>query len=142
MTTYAFLSPEWIERARKIYEVAAQRHREDESDPVPKVTLNLVVTSVPFQEDDLLAFADSRDGAFRIELGQLENPDATLTIDYRVARSIFIAGDEGAGVRSFMSGKMRVSGNLAKLLSLQGYSSKHKSDEAADQLRALTELTN
>jgi putative sterol carrier protein len=54
-----------------------------------------------------------------MELGSLEDPDATITTDYDTARSIFVDQDPAAGMQALMNGKVSVDGDMLKLLALQ-----------------------
>jgi putative sterol carrier protein len=50
--------------------------------------------------------------------GDIENPDATITQDYETAAAL--SKNELTGTAAYMSGKLRVSGDLMKLMQLQG----------------------
>lgn len=135
MAPAAFLSDEWIEQARAIYDEAAQKP----ADPnMPSITMNLVLTGVPFSEGNLLANLDTTSGVFRIDKGPLDSAEIKLTMDYSTARDILIGGDTGAGMRAFLGGKIRVEGNMAKLLSLQGAARGRDDDVALKRLREIT----
>src|SRR6266498_2708229 len=59
-------------------------------------------------------------GAAKLGLGDLPDgsPDATITQDYDTATKL--AKNELNGTAAYMSGKLRVSGDLMKLMQLQG----------------------
>jgi len=52
-------------------------------------------------------------------IGQLDDPEVTLYIDYPVAQRLFLAGDPGAAVQAFMAGQIRVEGDMSRLIHLQ-----------------------
>jgi putative sterol carrier protein len=54
-----------------------------------------------------------------MELGALENPDATVTTDYETARKIFVEQDQAASMQAFMSGKIKVEGDMMKIMAMQ-----------------------
>lgn len=137
MTKSAFLSDEWIEKARTIYARAAERVDRGVEGGGPTITMNLVVKDAPFHEDNILANVDSRDGVFRIEIGPFEGAEVKLTLDYKTARSILLDGDAEVGMRAFLTGKIRVEGNMTKLLALRN-SSSPGSDTTLEELRAIT----
>ena len=58
------------------------------------------------------------DGRATVAMGEIENPDATITQDYPTA--VAVSKNEMSGVAAYMSGKLRVAGNLMKLMTLQG----------------------
>jgi len=57
-------------------------------------------------------------GNVDLGLGDIENPDATITQDYDTAAAL--SKNELTGTAAYMSGKLRVSGDLMKLMQLQG----------------------
>ncbi len=57
-------------------------------------------------------------GQAEIGIGDIEGPDATITNDYPTA--VAIAKNELTGTAAYMSGKLRVSGDLMKLMQMQG----------------------
>jgi putative sterol carrier protein len=58
------------------------------------------------------------DGAIDMGVGELENPDATITQGYESA--VALAKNELNPVTAFMTGKIKIAGNMGLLLSLQG----------------------
>ena len=57
-------------------------------------------------------------GKVQLVKGDLENPEATLTQTYETAVSL--SKQEMTGQQAFMQGKMKISGNLMKMMQLQG----------------------
>jgi putative sterol carrier protein len=57
-------------------------------------------------------------GKADLGLGDAEGADATITQDYGTA--VALAKNELTGTAAYMSGKIRVSGDLMKLMQLQG----------------------
>jgi putative sterol carrier protein len=58
-------------------------------------------------------------GQVALGMGDLgESPDATITQDYDTA--VALSKNELSGTAAYMSGKLRVSGDLMKLMQLQG----------------------
>ncbi|MDP8936569.1 MAG: SCP2 sterol-binding domain-containing protein [Actinomycetota bacterium] len=116
MDTYPFLSDEWIAAARKIREEHGSI-----GTPLPNdIRMNQVITEVPPGDRTVDAHIDTTSGNLEMELGHLENPDVTITLDYETAKSFFVEGATEAGMQAFtqafMGGKVRVQGDLAKLL--------------------------
>ena len=117
MPSYPFLSDEWIAEARKIRaEFAADPDHEAPEAPA-SVRMNQVITEVPFGEGKLDAHLDTSSGSLEMETGHLADPDVTVTLDYATAKAIFVDGTLEAGMRAFMDGKIRVQGDMAKLIS-------------------------
>jgi hypothetical protein len=133
--SHEFLSEEWIEAARairaKYADVAA---RVDVS-----LRINQVVTGVPFGEGTVTTHMDTTSGEVQMEMGPLEAPDATVTMDYDTARAILVEQDQAATMAAFMGGKIKVEGDLMKIMSMQ--TALPQDDVArtiAEEIRAIT----
>ncbi|HET7487992.1 MAG TPA: SCP2 sterol-binding domain-containing protein [Acidimicrobiales bacterium] len=107
---YPFLSDEWIDAARAI--------REEFRDRVPagehSVRLNQVITEVPFGEGTVLAYVDTSSGQFDLEIGQLDDAEVSITLDYATARAVFL--DPQSAIQHFMAGKIKIQGDMTKLV--------------------------
>jgi putative sterol carrier protein len=57
-------------------------------------------------------------GSVALTKGDIENPEATVTQDYETA--VALSKQELNGQQAFMQGKLKVSGNLMKIMQLQG----------------------
>lgn len=77
-----------------------------------------VVTEVP-ERGEVRFYAKVADGVPSVVLGEVENPEATLTAAYDVS----VAMDKGElnPQAAFMQGKLKIQGNLMKLMGLQGF---------------------
>ncbi|MCU4186525.1 SCP2 sterol-binding domain-containing protein [Acidiferrimicrobium sp. IK] len=115
MAKFAFLSDEWVEEARRIRAEYAGRAP---APPVP-VRMNQVVKGVPFGDGVVEAHLDTTSGDLDLETGHLESPDLTITVEYETARAILVDGDPQAAMQAFMSGRIKVDGDITKLLTLQ-----------------------
>jgi hypothetical protein len=134
---YPFLSDEWLAEARRI-----RAEYEGKSMSFPHaVRMNLVVTDVPFGEVDIDAHMDTSSGELILDEGHLDAPDLKVTVDYDTAKAILIEGNPQAGMQAFMAGKIRVEGDMAKLLALQAAPVGAESS-AADMAARLREITS
>ncbi len=113
--SYPFLSTEWMDAAKAI--------REKYADQATKVTtsirMNQVITDAPFGDGTIKTYMDTSSGDVVMELGELETPDLTVTTDYDTARKIFVEQDQAAGMQAFMSGKIKVQGDMMKMMAMQ-----------------------
>ena len=133
---YPFLSDEWLEEARRI-----RAEYEGESLSFPHaVRMNLVVTVVPFGDKDIDAHMDTSTGELVLDVGHIETPDLKVTVDYDTAKAILIEGNPQAGMQAFMAGKIKVEGDMAKLLALQAAPAGTDS-RAAEMANRLKEIT-
>jgi SCP-2 sterol transfer family len=132
---YPFLSDEWLEHARAI-----RAEYEGKGVAVPhSVRMNLVVTEVPFGPGDIDAHVDTSSGELVLDVGHIDSPDLKVTVDYATAKAILIEGNPQAGMQAFMAGKVRVEGDMAKLMALQGGAPSPEAQELAQRLKDLTE---
>jgi putative sterol carrier protein len=135
MTTYPFLSDEWVNEARKIREEYG-----GEGNAIPhKMKMNLVITEVPFGEGAIDAHMDSSDGTLKLELGHIEPVDLKVSLDYLTAKAILVEGNPQVGMQAFMAGKIRVEGDMAKLMALQTIPPDERAQQVATRLREITE---
>jgi hypothetical protein len=132
---YPFLSDEWLEEARKIRAEYAGK-----SPAIPHIVrMNLVVTGVPFGDKDLDAHLDTSTGELILDTGHLENQDLKVTVDYDTAKAILIEGNPQAGMQAFMAGRVKVEGDMAKLMALSAAPTPDPS--AAEMANRLKEMT-
>ena len=80
--------------------------------------INLVVNDGPFGDGPINSYVDTTSGTLVMELGELDDPDVTVTTDYDTAKSLFLATDPAAGMQAFMAGKLVVQGDMMKLVVL------------------------
>lgn len=113
--SHQFLSDEWMTAAKAI--------REKYADQATKVTtvirMNQVITDVPFGSGTVTAYLDTSSGDVVMDLGEIDSPDLTVTTDWETARKIFVDGDQAAGMQAFMSGKIKVTGDMMKMMQMQ-----------------------
>ena len=134
---YPFLSDDWLDEARKI---RAEYEGKDTS-IAHAVRMNLVVTSVPFGATDLDAHVDTSGGELVLDTGHLAGPDLTVTIDYETAKAILVEGNPQAGLQALMAGRIRVEGDMTKLMALQTAppGADSSAAEMATRLKEITE---
>lgn len=134
MAEYLFLSDEWVAEARRLREEFA-----GSGGGVPhQVRMNLVVTEVPFGAGSVDAHMDTTTGQVQLDLGHLDTADLKVTVDYATAKSILIEGNPQAGMQAFMSGKIRVEGDMAKLMALQTAPPDPGAQQLAQRLKDIT----
>ncbi len=134
MAKYPFLSDEWLAAAKEI--------RESSGAPATtphKVRMNQIITEVPFGEGTINAHMDSSDGELKMDIGHLENPDLTVTLDYTTAKAILVEGNPQAGMQAFMAGKIKVQGDMTKLMAMQSAPPDAAAQEVAKKIQEITE---
>ena len=102
---------------------AAAAIRAKYADQATKVTtsirMNQVITDVPFGEGTVNLYLDTSSGDVVMESGALDTPDLTMTTDWDTARKIFVEQDQAAGMQAFMAGKIKVQGDMMKMMAMQ-----------------------
>jgi putative sterol carrier protein len=115
VTQYPFLSDEWVEESKRI--------REEYRDQVPEVPvsirMNQIIKDVPFGDGAIQAHIDTSSGQLELETGHLDSPDLTITVEYGTAKALLVDGDPQAAMQAFLSGRIKVDGDITKLIALQ-----------------------
>ena len=132
---HKFLSDEWMDEAKKVREEFAGKG----TPPAHAVRMNQIITDVPFGEGTLEAHMDSSSGEMEFDRGHVENPDVTVTLDYETAKAIFVEGNPQAGMQAFMAGKVKVQGDMTKLMVLQQGTPDPTALEVAAKIKEITE---
>ncbi|MEI6299168.1 MAG: SCP2 sterol-binding domain-containing protein [Actinomycetota bacterium] len=133
--SHQFLSESWIEAARDI------RHRYSGDVPVIDVVvrINVITTKVPFGDGSISAYIDTSNGSLEMELGSIEDSDLTVTTDYETARKLFVEQDPTASMQAFMAGRIKVEGDITRLMVMQTSLPQTETTEAvAAEIKAIT----
>ncbi|MGH2747994.1 MAG: SCP2 sterol-binding domain-containing protein [Actinomycetota bacterium] len=109
-----FLSEEW---AKSITEALNSSDEFKSAASGQQANLQQVVTDVPDGGEVKYYFKVGEDAA-EVSLGELADAEATLTQTYDVAAAL--SKGELNGQQAFMQGKLKISGNMMKLMQLQG----------------------
>lgn len=133
MPKYLFLSPEWITNARALHAAAPE-----EAPPVA-LQMNLVIEEVPFGDGRLEAHLDTTSGSLDIDLGHLDAADVRVSLDYQTAKDVLVDQNAEAAMSAFLAGKVKVEGDMTKLLNYQSTPPSEHQRELAEALRAITE---
>jgi len=130
-----FLSDEWMAEAKAIrakYEGKAAKI-------TASVRVNQVITDVPFGDGTINSFIDTSSGTMVMDIGSLDAPDVTVTTDYDTAKKIFVDQDTTAAMQAFMGGKVKVQGDMMKMMALQtAMPNDEASQAAAAEIKAIT----
>jgi SCP-2 sterol transfer family protein len=133
--SHPFLSEEWMAEAKAIRE----RHAGQTNKVNGTFKINQVVTGVPFGDGTVESYLDTSSGNVVMELGRLDDADATVTTDYATAKALFVDQDQAAGMQAFMSGKITVQGDMMKLMTLQSAMPNDEvSRQIAEEIKAIT----
>jgi putative sterol carrier protein len=132
---YPFLSDEWIAEARKI----RGEFQGEGTPPAHVIKMNQVITEVPFGEGTINAHMDTSSGEMELETGHIEGADLKVTLDYVTAKAILVEGNPQAGMQAFMAGKIKVEGDMTKLMAMQAAPADPTAAEVAKRIQEITE---
>ena len=129
MAQYEFLSDEWLAEVQKI---SANLGGDAPSGPAADLKINVCVTGGPSGDRDLhLAGGTFNPGA-------IDGAPTKLTVPYDVAKDMFVNGNQQAGMQAFMSGKIKVEGDMSKLMAMQQGGSNPNQAKMAEEIKAIT----
>jgi putative sterol carrier protein len=131
---YPFLSDEWLEEAKKIRE----EYSGQAAAPAHAVRMNQIITEVPFGEGTIEAHMDTSGGEMQMDMGHLDAPDLTVTLDYATAKAILVDGNPQAGMQAFMAGKIKVQGDMTKMMAMQQGTPDPTQAEIAAKIKEIT----
>lgn len=132
---YIFLTPEWM--------VAARTIRDQVSTPVGQPTqiirMNQTITDAPFNDGaDIRIHLDTSGLKFTIEEGHIDDPDVTVTVDWLTARALLVEQDTQAAMSAFMTGKIDVSGDMMKIITMLAEAPDPVAREIAAMIKDIT----
>ncbi|MGH9003622.1 MAG: SCP2 sterol-binding domain-containing protein [Acidimicrobiia bacterium] len=105
---HTFLSDDWLD--------AVEALRDEAPEPaaaMKDLKLNIVVSGGPDGDREI----HMAGGQF--ERGLVDDAPTKLTVPYDVAKAMFIDGNQQAAMQAFMSGQIKVEGDMAKLMAMQ-----------------------
>jgi putative sterol carrier protein len=108
---HPFLSDAWFDAAQKLIDEHGTG-----APPTTNLVMNLEVTD---GDKTIEFFMGSKDGQTLFGKGKSDAADLTLSTDMATAKSVFVSGDQQAGMQAFMAGKVRVQGDMTKLMMAQ-----------------------
>lgn len=124
-----YLTQEWLDESRKLAEDQPVR-------PGATAKMQYAVTGGP--EGDVKYYWVLEDGKLLdSQLGEAPDADFTLTMSYDDARKV--QQGELDPNAAFMQGRMKVSGNMAKLMSLLPLTNSPEYRALQEQIREITE---
>ena len=138
MAKHPFLSDEWIDAARAVYD-----EYKGKTQPMPHaIKMNMVIEECPFGSGTVEAHMDSSSGEIEMDRGHMEGADIKLGIDWATAKAILVEQNAQAGMQAFMAGKIKViEGDMTKLMAMQSATATADpvAKEVADKIKELTE---
>jgi hypothetical protein len=106
--SHVFLSDDWFD--------AVEGLRDEMPEPpaaLKDLVINIVVAGGPDGDREI----HMTGGQF--ERGLAEGAPTKLTVPFDVAKAMFIDGNQQAGMQAFMSGQIKVEGDMSRLMAMQ-----------------------
>ena len=119
-----FLSDEWFAKVKELRDGAGNVEA-----PAALADLVINITVSADGGDKELALV----GGMIVEGHHAEAP-TTMILPADLAKRIFIEGDQSAGMQGFMSGQIRIEGDMSKLMALQ------TAQPSADQVALMKQI--
>jgi SCP-2 sterol transfer family len=134
---HPFLSDEWVAEAREIRDEFKGRAAVG----LPAIRINHVVTDVPFGDGEIRAHTDTTSGTVETDVGHLDAADAIVTLPYATAKAVMIDGNVQVAMQDFMAGRIKIEGDLTKLMAFQQLAQNVDpvAREINDRIQAITE---
>jgi putative sterol carrier protein len=124
-----WLSQEWLDESKKLAEGQPER-------PGASARMQYVVTGGP--DGDVKYYWVLENGKLQeSQLGEMPDPEVTLTQSYEDAKKIQL-GELDANA-AFMQGRVKVTGNMAKLMALLPLTNAPEYKQLQEQIGAITE---
>ncbi|HEX2039514.1 MAG TPA: SCP2 sterol-binding domain-containing protein [Acidimicrobiales bacterium] len=124
-----WLTQEWLDETRKLAESQPER-------PGASARMQYVITGTP--EGDVKYYWVLENGKLlESKLGEMPDPEVTLTTTYEDAMKIQ-KGELDANA-AFMQGRIKVTGNMAKLMSLLPLTNSPEYKQLQTEVQAVTE---
>lgn len=127
MTKY--LTQEWLDEARELAKDQPER-------PGASTTIQYVVNGGP--DGDIKYYWVLENGRLlESQLGEIAEPEVTMTLSYD--DSVSVQKGELDANAAFMQGRMKVAGNMGKVMALMPLTMSPEYKAVQEQIRAITE---
>ena len=131
------MSEEWLTAVQAIRD----EYEGEGGPPAHQMKMNLVITDVPedVSAEPIDAHMDSTGGEMKMDVGHIEGPDLTVTLEYDTAKAILVEGNPQAGMQAVMAGKIKVQGDMTKLMAMQSAAPDPVQQAVAEKIQAITD---
>ena len=126
--SFEFLSDDWFTEVEKLREAAGDLEIPAQ---MAEMEMNLRVTT-----DDGDVEMSLNKG--NLERGSIDGAGTTIILPADMARKLFIDQDQSAAMQGFMSGQIKVEGDMSKMMSMQSVQPSAKQQALTEQIAAMT----
>ncbi len=130
MAKAAFLSEEWFDQVKAIrdgmgdIEIPAQ---------IQDLVLNITVTTDSGEVDMCMNCGN-------LEKGHNDSATTKMILPIDLAKRLFVENDQSAGMQGFMSGQIKIEGDMSKLMAMQSVEPTAQQEELRQKILEATEL--
>ncbi len=126
---HPFLSEDWFTEVEKLRDEAPEP-----AAAAKDLLINIVVSGGPEGDKEVHL------NAGQFERGLADNAPTKVTVPFDIAKAMFVEGNPQAGMQAFMSGQIKVEGDMSKLMAMQQAAEPDPAAaEAAARIQAITE---
>ena len=127
---HEFLSESWFAEVEKLRAAA----NPEVPAAIKDLVINVEVTGGPS------GTVAARMAAGSLEPGFADDAPTKLIIAHDVARKMMVEGDQAAAMQAFMSGQIKVEGDMSKVMAMQGAGAPSETaKKLAEQIREMTD---
>ncbi|MFO7965458.1 MAG: SCP2 sterol-binding domain-containing protein [Desulfobacterales bacterium] len=123
-----YLSDEWFEKVKEL----SDEVNLEVPPALAEMKVNLTVTG---DEGDCMLCMNGG----RIEKGHVDGAATKITVPYDLAKKMFVDEDRQAGMQAFMSGKMKIEGDMGKMMAMQNIQPTESQKLLQQKIREMTE---
>jgi putative sterol carrier protein len=122
---HEFLSDGWFEAVGAL-----------EAPPTPAAMQGVIINMIVTRDGGDI---EAHMGEGTIQKGLAEGAGTTITTPYEVAKSLFVKRDQAAAMQAFMSGQIKVAGDMTKLMAMGQVPPSAEADAYGAKIIELTE---
>jgi putative sterol carrier protein len=126
---FAFLSDKWFEKVKELTDAAGDLNL---SEAAKSIVMNIKVTN------DKGDYEMCIDGGV-IKKGLNQASAITISVPYDIARKMFVDQDQNAGTQAYMSGKLKIEGDMGKLMASISIQPTAAQQKLSKQIQDITE---
>ena len=123
-----YLSDEWF---AKVDELIKEVNLEV-APAAAEMKMNMTITS---DEGDI----EMGMNGGKIQKGHVDGATTKITVPYDLAKKMFVEEDKQAGMQAFMSGKMKIEGDMSKMMSMQNVQPTESQKLLQEKIKEITE---
>ena len=126
---FKFLSDEWFDKVKELTEAAGDMGLPDAA---KALIMNIKVTSGQGDCDMCI-------GGGTITKGLNNAAPITISVPFDIARKMFVDQDRSAGTQAYMSGKLKIDGDMSKLIASVSIQPTTAQQTLSSQIQDITE---